>query len=104
VEKISYDEHHGLYTSLKNVRVINSKRMRWAGHVAGMEEGRDFYKVLVQSTEGKRPLGRPRSRWEDNIKMEIREIVICGAKWIQLAQDRNQWRAFVGRVMNFWFP
>jgi hypothetical protein len=75
-------------------------RMRWDGHVACMEEGRGAYRVLVGRPEGKRPLGRPRHRWEDNIKMDLGEIGINGANWIQLAQDRIQWWAFVNMVMN----
>jgi hypothetical protein len=69
--------------------------MRWAGHVARMGEGRGVYRVLGGRPEGKRPLERPRRRWEDNIKMDIIEIGIDGAKWIHLAQDRIKWRAFV---------
>jgi hypothetical protein len=67
--------------------------MRWVGHVARMGEGRGVYRVLVGRPEGKRPLGRPRHRWEDNIRMDLREVRIDGANWIQLAQDRVQWRA-----------
>jgi transposase len=78
--------------------------MRWAGNVARMGEGRCIYRVLVGRPQGKRPLGRPRCRWEDNIKMDLREIGIDGANWIQLAQDRVQWRAFVNTVMNLRFP
>jgi hypothetical protein len=74
--------------------------MRWAGHVVRMGEGRGVYRVLVGRPEGKRPLGRPRRRWEDNIKMDRREIGIDGANWIQLAQDMVQCRAFVNTVMN----
>jgi hypothetical protein len=65
-----------------------------------MEEGRGVYRVLVGRLEGKRLLGRSRRRWEDNIKMDLREIGIDGANWIQLAQNRVQWRAFVSTVMN----
>jgi hypothetical protein len=80
--------------------MIKSRRMRWAGHVARMREGRGVYRVLVGRPERKRPLGRPRRRWEDNIKMDLSEIGIDGANWIRLAQDRVQWRAFVSTVMN----
>jgi hypothetical protein len=69
-----------------------------------MGEGRRVYRVLVRRPEGKRPLGRPRSRWEDNIKVDVREIGIDGANWIQVAQDRVQWRACVNTVMNLWVP
>jgi hypothetical protein len=66
-------------------------RMRWVGHVALMGEGRGIYRVLVGRPEGKRPLGRPRRRWEDNIKMDLREIGIVGTIWIRLTQDRVKW-------------
>jgi hypothetical protein len=78
--------------------------MRWAGHVARIGEGRSVYRVLVGRLEGKRPLGRPRRRWEDNIKMDLREIGIDGANWIRLGQHRVQWRACVDTVMNLRVP
>jgi hypothetical protein len=74
--------------------------MRWAGHVAHVGEGRVVFRVLVGRPEGKRPLGRLRSTWKDNIKMDLREIGIDGANWIRLAQDRVRWWAFVNTVMN----
>jgi hypothetical protein len=80
--------------------VIKWRRMRWVRHVSFMGEGRGVYTVLVGRPEGKRPLGRPRRRWEDNIKLELREIGIDGTNWIQLAQLRVQWRAFVNTVMS----
>jgi hypothetical protein len=92
--KLNNDELHNLYSSPNIVRVIKSRRMRWAGHVARMGEGRGVYKVLVGRPEGKRPLGRPRRRWDDNIKMDTREIGIHGVNLIRLAQDRDQWRVF----------
>jgi hypothetical protein len=82
--------------------VIKSRRMRWAGHVARMEEGRGFYRVLIGRPEGKRTLGKPRRRWEDNIKIDRRGFAIFGANWIQPAQYRVQWRTFVNTVMNLW--
>jgi hypothetical protein len=88
--KLHNDELHSLYSSPNIVRVIISRMMRWAGHVARMGEGRGVYRVLVGRPEGERPLGRPRHRWEDNIRMDLREIGIDGAKWIQLAQDGMQ--------------
>jgi hypothetical protein len=88
--KLHNDELHNLYSSLNIVRVIKSRRMRWAGHVAGMGEGRGVYGILVGRTEGKRPLGRPRCRWEHNIKLDLREIGMDGVSWIRLAQDRVQ--------------
>jgi hypothetical protein len=103
-KKFHNDELHDLYSSPNIVRVIKSRRMRWAGHVARMGEGRGAYRVLVGRPEGKRLLGRPRHRWEDNIKMDLREIGIDGANWIRLAQDRVQWRAFVNMVMNLQVP
>jgi hypothetical protein len=98
------DKLHDLYSSPNIVRVIKSRRMRWAGHVARMGEGKGAYRVSVGRTEGKRPLGRPSRRWEDNIKMELGEIGIDGANWIRLDQDRVQWRAFVNKVMNLRVP
>jgi hypothetical protein len=90
--KLHNDELHSLYSSPNIVRVIKSRKMRWAGHVARIKEGRGVYSVLVGKPEGKRPVGRPRRMWEDNIKMDLREIGIDGANWIRLAQDRVQWR------------
>jgi hypothetical protein len=88
--KLHNVEIHSLYSSLNIVRVIKSSRMRWVGHVACMGEGRGVYRVLVGRPEGKRPLGRPRHRWEENIELDLREIGINGVNWIQLAQDRVQ--------------
>jgi hypothetical protein len=102
--KLHNDELHDLYSSANIVRVIKSRRMRWTGHVARMREGKGAYKVLVEKPESKRPLGRPRRRWEDNIKMDLGEIGIDGANWTRLAQDRVQWRAFVNKVMNLRVP
>jgi hypothetical protein len=98
------DELHNLYSSPNTVGVIKSRRMRWVGHVARIGEGRVVYKVLVGRPEGKRPLGRSRRRWDDNIKLELSEIEIDGANWIRLAQDRVQWRAFVKAIMNLRVP
>jgi transposase len=69
-----------------------------------MGEGSGVYRVLVWRPKGKKPLGRPRRRWKDNIKMDLRDIGIDGANWIQLAQDRVQWQAFMNTVMNLWVP
>jgi hypothetical protein len=102
--KLHNDELHDLYSSPNIVGVIKSRRMRWAGHVAHMGEGRGVYRVFVGRPEGKRPLGRARCRWEDNIKMDLRKIGIDGVNWIELAQDRVQWRAFVNTVMNLRVP
>jgi hypothetical protein len=92
------------FTACILYRVIKSRRMRWAGHVACMGEGRGVYKILVGRPEGKRHLGRSRHRWEDNIKMDLREIGTNGANWIQLAQDRAHWRACVNTVMSLRVP
>jgi hypothetical protein len=102
--KLHNDEFHKLYSSPNIVRMIKSRRMRWAGHVARMEEVRDVYRVLVGRPEGKRPVGGPRRRWEDNIKMDLREIRIDGTNWIRLPQDRVQWRVFLNTVMNLRAP
>ena len=88
----------------KTVRVIKSRRLRRAEHVARMEEGRGVHKVLVGKPEGKRPLGRPRRRWKDNIKMELEEVGMNCGDWMELAQDRDRWRALVNTVMNFRVP
>jgi hypothetical protein len=75
--------------------------MRWERHVAQMGEGRGIYRVFVGKSEGKRPLGRPRRRWKDNIKMDLQEVRCGGMDWIELAQDRDRWRVLVNVVMNF---
>jgi hypothetical protein len=93
------DELHSLYSSPNIVKVIKSRRMSWAENVARMGEGRGVYRVLFG-----RPEGRTRRKWEDNIKMDLREIEIDGANWIWLAQDRIQWWAFVSTVMNLRVP
>jgi hypothetical protein len=82
--KLNNDELHSLYSSPNIVRVIKARRLRWVGHVACMEEGRGVYRVLVGKPEGERPWVRPRHRWEDNIKLDLREIGIDGANWIWL--------------------
>jgi len=86
------------------VRVIKSRRMRWAGHVARMGEGRGVYRVLVGKPEGRRPMGRPRRRWEDNIRMDLREVGYGCMDWMELAQDGDRWRALVSAVMNLRVP
>jgi hypothetical protein len=102
--KLYNDELHSLYFSPNIVRVIKSRRLRWAGHVARMGQGRGVNRFLVGRPEGKRPLGRPRRRWDSNIKMDLRAIIIDGSNWIRLAQDRVQWRAFVNTIMNLRVP
>jgi hypothetical protein len=102
--KLHNNKLHNLCFSPNIVRVIKARRLKWAGHAARMGERRCVYRVLVGKPEGKRPLERPRRRWEDNIKMDLREIRIDGAKLIRLVQDRVQWRAFVNKVMNLRVP
>ncbi|KAJ4442688.1 hypothetical protein ANN_04277 [Periplaneta americana] len=93
-------ELHALYSSRDIIRNIKSRRLRWAEHVARMGESRNSYSVLVGRPEGKRPLERPRCRWEDNIKMDLREMGYDDREWINLAQNRDQWRAYVRAAMN----
>ena len=95
------EELNDLYCSPNIVRLIKSRRMRWAGHVARIGEGRGVHKVLVGKPEGKRPLGRPRRRWEDNIKMDLQVVGKGCGDWMELAQGRDRWRALVSTVMNF---
>jgi hypothetical protein len=92
-KKLYNEEIHNLYSSPNVIRMIKSRRMRWAGHVVRMGERRNAYRILVGNPEGKRPLGRPRRRWVDIIKkIDLREIGWDGMDWIDLAQDRNKWR------------
>ena len=98
--KLHNEELNNLYCSPHIVQVIKSRRMRWAGHVARMGERRGVNWVLVWEPEGKRPLGRPRRRWGDNIKMDLQEVGCGGIEWIQLAQDRDRWWAILNAVMN----
>jgi len=98
--KLHNEELNDRYCSPNNIRVTKSRRMRWAGHVAGMGKRRGVYRVLVGRSEGKRPLGRPRRRWEDNIKMDLQEVRCEGMDWIELAQDRDRWRVVVSAVMD----
>ena len=92
------------YVSAYVYMYVKSRRMRWAGHVARMGEGRGVYRVLVWEPEGKRPLGRPRRRWENNIKMDLQEVGRRCGDWMELAQDRDRWRALVSTLMNLRFP
>ena len=98
------EELNDLYSSPNIVRVIKSRRMRWAGHVARMGEEIEVYRVLVGKPEGKRPLGRPRHRWVDNIRADLQEVGCGYMDWIGLAQDRDRWRTLVGAVMNLRVP
>jgi hypothetical protein len=98
--KFHNEELHILYSFPNIIRQIKPWRKNWAGHVARMEKERNVYKVLVGKPERKRPLVRPRSRWENGIIMDLREIGWGSVEWIQLAQDRDRWRALVNMVMN----
>ena len=102
--KLHNEELSDLYSLPNIVGVVKSRRVRWEGHVARMGEGRGVYRVLVVKTEGKRPLRRPRHRWEDNIKMDLQEVGGSCGDWIELAQDRDRWRALVGTVRNLRVP
>ena len=102
--KLYNEEVNDLYSLPNIVRVVKSRRMRWAGHVARMGEDRGEHRVLVGKPERKRPLERPRRRWEDNIKMDLEEVGGGREVWMELAQDRDGWRALVGTVRNFRVP
>jgi hypothetical protein len=102
--KLHNKELHGLYSSPSIVRVIKARRMRWAGHVARMGEMMGAYNILVGRPEGRRPLGRPRRRWEDNTKMDLSEIGFGDVDWIHLAQNRDRRRALVNTVINLRIP
>jgi len=86
------------------VRVVKSTQMRWAGHVAHMGEDRGVHRVLVGKPEGKRPLGRSKHRWEDNIKMDLQKVGGGRGDWMELAQDRDRWRALVATARDFQVP
>jgi len=102
--KLHNEELNDLYSSPNIVRVIKWGRMRRSGHVARMGERRGSFRVLVGKPEGKRPLGRPRLRWEDNNKMDLQEVECGGMDWFELALDRDRRRLIVNAVMNFRVP
>ena len=89
-----------MYRSPNIVRVIKSRRLRWTGHVARMEEGRSAFKILTGTPAGNRCLGRPRRRWEDNIRMYLSEIGISTRNWVDLTHDWDYWRALVNAALN----
>ena len=103
-KKLQNEELNDLYSSPNIVRVIKSRRMRLEGNVVSMWERRVTYRMLVGKPEGKRPLGRPRLRWEDNVRMNRQEVECGIMDWIELAEDRDRWRALVNAVMNFRVP
>ena len=102
--RLHNEELNDFYSSPNIVRVIKSRRMRWAGHVARMGEEREVYRVLVGKPEGRRPPGRPRRRWVDNIRMDLQEVGCGYMDWIGLAQDRDSWRTLVSAVKNLRVP
>ena len=97
--RLHNEELHNLYRSPNIVRVIKSRRLRWAGHVARMEVSRSAFKIITAKPIGRRPLGRPRRRWEGNIRIDLEEI-----GWVNSAQDRNYWRALVNAALNLRVP
>ena len=97
--KLHTEELNDLYSSLNNIRLIKLRRMRWTGYVARVGDSRGAYRFLVGKPDGKRPLGRSRRRWENNIKMDLQEVGCEGMDWIDLALDRDRWRALLNVVM-----
>ena len=104
LRRLHNEELNDLYSSPNTARVIKSRRMKWVGHVVRMGEESGVYSVLVGKPEGKRPLGRPRRRWVDNIRMVLQEVGCGYIDWIGLAQDRDRWRTLVSAVMNLRAP
>ena len=98
--RLHNEELYNLYRSHNVVRLIKSRRLRWAGHVARMKEGRSAFKILTGKATGKRPLGRPRRGWENNIRMDLEEIGINAGNWVDSAQDRDYWRVLVNAALN----
>jgi hypothetical protein len=103
-KKLRNEELHNLYSSQSIIRIIKWRRMRWVGHVARMGEKRNVHRLSAGNPEGKRPLGRQRHRWTDNIKTDLLEIGLSVVDWIGLAQDRYRWTALVNAVVNLQVP
>jgi len=104
MEELHNEELNDLYTSPNSVRVIKSRRMRWTGHVACIGEERVVYRDLVGKPVGRRPLGKPRRRWVNNIRMDLQEVGCGYMDWIGLVQDRDRWRTLKSAVMNLGVP
>jgi hypothetical protein len=104
LRKLHYEELYNLHSSRSIIGMTKSRRMKWARHVARMGETRNAYRILMVKPEGKRPVGRPRRKWVDNVKMDIREIGWAGMNWINQAQGRDQWRALLNTITNLRVP
>ena len=102
--RLHNEELHSLYRLPVTVRVIKYKILRWANHVARMEEDRSDFKILTGIPTGKRPLGSPRGRWENNIKIDLQEIAINAVNWVDSTQDRDYWRALVNAELDLRVP
>jgi hypothetical protein len=102
--KLHNEELHDLHSSPSIIRIMKARRMRWAGHVGRMGEKRNAYTLLVGKPEDRRPLGRPRRRWLDNIRMDPVEVGWGDVDWIGMSQDRDRWRALVNSVLNLRVP
>jgi hypothetical protein len=102
--KLHNEELHDLYSSPSIIKIIRARRMRWAGHVPRMGEKKNAYKLLAGKPKGRRPLGRPKRRWLDNIRMDLVEVGWGDLDWIGLAQDREKWKALVNSVLNLRVP
>jgi hypothetical protein len=102
--RLHNEDLYNVFASPNIILVIKSRRMKWKEHVTHMEEIINSYKILVGKSERKRPLGRPRRRWEDDIRMDLREVRWEGVDWMYLVEDRDQWRSVVNTVVNLRVP